>query len=81
MGNTKPHTVELKELQEWLQSAELIFASSSRERKKLVAVPTGGFIVYVAGEVKWMGIQPFSAVEAYNSITEKYKEEKSDFVL
>jgi len=66
------HTIELKDLQEWITTEDVTFASSTRERKKLVATLNGGLKVIVAGKIVWEGIQPFSAVEAYNDVTENY---------
>lgn len=68
----KVHKVELPELQKWMQTEEVIFASSSRERKRLIATLNGTLKVVVVGEVVWQGMQPFSAVEAYNNVTEKF---------
>ena len=75
----KSHTIELKDLQEWIATEDVTFASSTRERKRLVATLNGGLKVIVAGKTVWEGIQPFSAMEAYNSITEKYIDETKDF--
>jgi hypothetical protein len=75
----KSHTIELKDLQEWIATEDVTFASSTRERKKLVATLNGGLKVIVAGKTVWEGIQPFSAVEAYNAVTEKYIDTSKDF--
>jgi hypothetical protein len=73
------HTIELKDLQEWIETEDVTFASSSRERKRLVATLNGGLKVIVGGTVVWEGCQPFSAIEVYNSITEKWIDETKDF--
>jgi hypothetical protein len=73
------HTIELKDLQEWIETEDVTFASSSRERKRLVATLNGGLKVIVAGTVVWEGCQPFSAIEVYNSITEKWIDVTKDF--
>jgi hypothetical protein len=39
----------------------------------------GGLKVIVGGTVVWEGCQPFSAIEVYNSITEKWIDETKDF--
>jgi hypothetical protein len=44
-----------------------------------VATLNGGLKVIVAGTVVWEGMQPFSAVEAYNAVTEKYIDTSKDF--
>ena len=77
----KTHTIELTELQGWLETEDVTFASSYRERKSLVATLNGGLKVIVAGKVIWEGIQPFNAVEAYNSVTEKYIDTTKDFII
>lgn len=69
----KHHEIEINGLIEWLSQAEIVYASSSREHKKLVATPNGTLKVTVAGQTVWEGMQPFSAVEAYNSVTEKHE--------
>ena len=77
----KHHEIMLEELQQWVESEEALYASSSRERKRLTCTLKGTFIVRVAGVVKWQGMQPFSAVEAYNAIIEKYVNEVVNFNL
>lgn len=67
----KAHEIELQELIKWHEETVSTFAYSSRERKSLVCSLKGGFRVIVNGEVVWEGMQPFSAVEAYNNITEE----------
>lgn len=71
----KPHEIEFEELQKWYESEEVTFASSTRERKRLSCTLKGNFIVRVAGDIKWQGVQPFAAVEAYNAITKKFIQE------
>jgi hypothetical protein len=69
---TKHHEIEIQGLQEWLSNEEITYSNSTRERKKLVCTLNGTFKVYVSGSLKWQGTQPFSAVEAYNAIEDKY---------
>jgi hypothetical protein len=75
----KSHTIELEDLQKWIETEDVTFTSSTRERKRLVATLNGGLKVIVAGVTVWEGMQHFSAVEAYNSITEKYIDTAKDF--
>lgn len=75
------HEIDVQDLQDWLDDAELTYASDSYTRKKLVARASGGFKVTVAGETVWKGTRPFSAVKAYNAITEKYVDPLKDFTL
>ena len=66
------HEINLDAFQQWRQEAEILFASSTRERKRLFANLIGGLRIEVDGVTVWQGIQPFAAVEKYNSITEKF---------
>jgi len=75
----KPHTVTLEEFQDWYAKEDVLFASSSRENKRIVCSLNGNIKVIVAGEVVWQGTQPFSAIEAYNEITEKYVNPLANF--
>lgn len=75
----KSHKIELEDLQKWIEQEDVTFASSTRERKRLVATLNGRLKVIVAGKTVWEGIQPFSAVEAYNSITQKFIDTTKDF--
>jgi len=79
INKMKSHTIELADLQKWIETEYVTFASSTRERKRLVATFNGGLKVIVAGVVVWEGMQPFSAVEAYNAVTEKYIDTINDF--
>ena len=63
------HQLNFKDLQEWLDSNQLIvFASSTTDDKKLYATLKGGFEVHKGKEVICRTMQPFSAIEAYNNI-------------
>ncbi len=69
----KSHTIEVKDLQNWIETEYLTFASSTRERKKLVATLHGGFKVIVDGTVVWEGMQTFAAgykVNKYISVAD-----------
>ena len=59
----------------------VLLTSSSRENKRIVCSLNGNIKVIVAGEVVWQGTQPFSAIEAYNEITEKYVNPLANFRL
>lgn len=67
------HEIDLGGFQEWLAEKEVDFASSTRERKRLTVALNGNIRVSVAGRTVYLGLQPYSAVEAYNSITEEFK--------
>lgn len=77
----KHHTIELQDLQEWKEGKEVLFVSSTREKKRLVATLNGGFKVIVDNVVIYECIQPYLAVDKYNSITEKYIDKLKDFKL
>lgn len=79
MPKSTHHQVTLEEFQDWYAKEDVLFASSSRERKRLVCSLNGTIKVLVAGKVVWQGIQPYAAVEAYNGITEKYIDPLSNF--
>jgi len=78
---TLHHEINLKDLQDWLSEEEVLFASSSRERKRLLATLNGNIIIRVAGKEVGRFMQAFPAVEKYNSITEKYTEPDNKLVL
>ena len=77
----KPHEIDLESLYSWLEEETVMFASSTRERKRLECTLNGTLIVKVAGVAVWRGTQPFEAVERYNSITEPYRNPNRNFVL
>ncbi len=77
----KHHEISLEELQEWYSNEYVTYASSSRERKRLECSLNGNFRVSVVGNVVWQGTQLYSAVEAYNTITDKYIDPYKDFKL
>ena len=64
------HTVELKDLQAWMDERHLILFASERGKKNktLYACLGGGFQVEHNGKVVCQTMQPFVAVEAYNKI-------------
>lgn len=64
--HNQPHTIDLEGLQSWKETGRLLYASSSREPKRLYCTLNGTFQLEYRGEIIWQGTQPFSAVEAYN---------------
>ncbi len=74
---TKHHEIDLNDFQEWLTEAELVYASSTRERKRLVCTPSGNLKIYIGSSVVWQGMQHYAAVEFYNSLTEMYVPERN----
>lgn len=82
MPKVQPHTVDISELSKWRSEEWVVFASSSRERKRIECNLYGGMRVTVAGQVIFEHNQAFSIVEVYNSITDKYIDESTkDFKL
>jgi hypothetical protein len=75
MAKKKPHKIELDELQRWIETEDVTFASSDRERKSIISTLNGTLKVMIRGKIIWQGTDPLAAVEAYNSITEKYIDE------
>lgn len=67
----------LSDLQKFIDSEDVTYASSSRERKKLTCDLKGCLRVTVAHKLVYEGINPSDAINAYNSITEKFKEDES----
>ncbi len=65
---TRCHQIDLDGLIEWKSEAKLLFASSTKERKKLYCTLNGTFQLEVNGKIIWQGIQCYSAVEEYNKI-------------
>jgi len=78
MEKQKHHTVELSDLQKFISDDYLTFANSTRERKSLICTLNGSLKIFVGHKVIWEGIQPFAAVEKYNSITEEYFDEEAE---
>lgn len=78
---TKSHTIELADFQHWLEEESMTFASSTRERKRLVVTLRGNIQIFVGNVIVWQGQQPYSAVEKYNSITEKYTDPLEGFKI
>jgi hypothetical protein len=64
----KTHTIEVKDLTEWKAEQRILFASSTKEGKRLFANLNGGYEIEVKGVKVFECIQPFQAVEKYNSI-------------
>ena len=77
----KRHDIDVEGLMGWLHENDVMYASSSRERKRLTSNMYGMLTVSVAGKTIWTGKSPVEAVEQFNAITEKYVEPKSDFIL
>ena len=67
MTTTSKHELELADLQKWLITAKMLYASDGNG-KKLYVNSMGGFDIEVNGEIVWQGIQPYLAIEKYNEI-------------
>lgn len=70
-----PHTIEVKDVFDFMASdwGRVLFASSSRERKRMWVDVMGNFIVEVDGVEVHKGAQAVAAVDAYNAITERIR--------
>lgn len=61
--------IELTEFQQWLgENQKILYASSSKEKKGLFATTRGSYEVWKNNEMILETMQPFNAVEKYNSI-------------
>mgnify|MGYP003408884806 CR=1 FL=1 len=64
----KTHTIDQEALREWQQEEKVIFASSTKEDKQLYCTLRGSYEVWHKKERVLETMQPFRAVEKYNSI-------------
>ncbi len=63
------HQINIEDFQSWLGDNPLIlYASSSKEQKRLYATTNGNYEVHCKGKVVWKGSQPFEATRQYNKI-------------
>lgn len=63
-----PHSVNLDEILAWIDREEVVAASSSKERKRLLVKLAGGYRVEVDGKTVYAGTDGRSAVNAYNAV-------------
>jgi hypothetical protein len=63
----KTQQLEISDFQEWLISNEALYAAEGT-RKKLTVTMNGGYNIYHNGEIVYQCMQPYSAIEKYNSI-------------
>jgi len=69
----KKHEIDVKDLIDWkedIEKSRMLFAShiGMGQNKKLYATLSGGFQVEHHGEIVFVCMQPFQAVEKYNSL-------------
>ena len=62
------HQIQLNPFIEWQQEQTVTYASDSKSKKVLKCTLMGGFQVWHKGEMVLQCMQPFQAVEKYNSI-------------
>ena len=63
------HQIKLENLQNWLNKDQLtLYANSTKDEKSLYATLGGSFEVHFKGEVVHRTMQPYDAVEKYNSL-------------
>ncbi len=73
--------IQLQDLQDWIEGTDVTFAHSPRENKRITCSLNGTIKVTVAGKIIHMGMKTYPAMEAYNSITEKYIDPLKDFKI
>lgn len=61
--------IKSEDLCEWQQKNWMVYASSTKERKKLVCSLSGYFEVIVGNAIVWRGRDAGGATNKYNSIT------------
>ncbi len=71
-----PHKIKLEDLQKFIKEEDVMFASSTIERKSLTCCLDGYLQVIIGDAIIWRGKQLDVAVEKYNSITEEYIDKK-----
>lgn len=64
----KTHTIGLRELQDFQSKEKVLFASSSKEQKKLYCTLRGSYEIWQYGALVLETMQPNSAIEKYNSL-------------
>lgn len=64
----KTHTIEIDDLINWVNENEAVFASSTKEDKRLSCTMNGIFIIRVKGEILFDTRSPRKAVDFYNRI-------------
>lgn len=64
----KTHTIDLRELQDFQSKEKVLFASSSKEQKKLYCTLRGSYEIWQYGVLVLETMQPNSAIEKYNSL-------------
>lgn len=62
------HTIELKEILKFIETNEVLIASSSKEQKRMYGKMNGTYIVYHKGEKVLETTQVEQAVKMYNKI-------------
>ena len=62
------HQIDIEGLREWQQEQKVLFASSSKEQKRLYCTLRGSYEVYHKKEKVLETMQPFTAVEKYNEL-------------
>jgi hypothetical protein len=77
----KHHTITIEELMEARYTADVVLASSSREKKRLVGKLNGNLEIYVNYNLVWIGTQSHTAMEEYNKIEDEYIDPLKKFKL
>lgn len=69
MARKQHEELNCNDLMEWVTGREYDYAFRLVNGRKIALTVTlqGGYKVYVDGEIVWQGVQPFVAVEKFNS--------------
>ena len=62
------HEIDLKGLQDWMLKERVLFASSSKEQKRLYVTLRGSYEVYHKLELMLETMQPNDAIKRYNEL-------------
>ena len=62
------HQIDIEGLTEWVADQEILFASSSKEQKRLYVTMNGNYKVYHKGELVLETSMAYGAVKKYNEL-------------
>ena len=62
------HQIEIQELVKWMTTKKVLYASSSKESKKLYCTLIGLYEIYYKGELVFSTLSVHDAVEKYNEL-------------
>lgn len=62
------HQIDFEGLVSWCNEQRILFAMSTREKKRLLVTLRGGFVLTVDDKEVWSGKDPLVAVQKYNDV-------------